>query len=52
MALRIAPPILGPIGKGPAVGDTETRRKNLAEGLAVQEASPDNVPCCGGHPTS
>jgi acetyl esterase/lipase len=36
--------ILGPIGQGPPVGDIETRRKNLAEGFAAQEASPDTVP--------
>ena len=36
--------ILGPIGQGPPVGDIETRRKNLAEGFAAQEASADTVP--------
>ena len=46
MALNIDPEILailGPIGQGPAVGDVESRRKNLAEGFAAQEASPATV---------
>src|SRR5882757_4132599 len=42
MALNMDPEILaivGPIGEGPAVGDVESRRKNLAQGFAAEGAS-------------